>query len=60
MSEHADQPQASSAGESGTPPAAAPATGEGFPISVVILTKNEEINIGACLDTLSFSDDIVL
>jgi glycosyltransferase involved in cell wall biosynthesis len=30
------------------------------PPSVLILTKNEEINIGACLDTLRFSDDIVV
>ncbi len=34
--------------------------GEGFPISVMILTKDEEINIGACLDCLSFSDDVVV
>ncbi|MEZ6235005.1 MAG: glycosyltransferase family 2 protein [Phycisphaerales bacterium] len=56
MSEPADQPQTASTGQPGGPAA----FGEGFPISVVILTKNEEINIGACLDTLSFSDDIVL
>lgn len=30
------------------------------PISVVILTKDEEVNIGACLDCLGFCDDIVL
>jgi glycosyltransferase involved in cell wall biosynthesis len=29
-------------------------------ISVLILTLNEEINIGACLDTLSWCDDIVV
>tara|TARA_B100001093_G_scaffold485887_1_gene520707 strand:+ start:3703 stop:4482 length:780 start_codon:yes stop_codon:yes gene_type:complete len=29
-------------------------------ISVVILTLNEESNIKACLDSLSFSDDVVL
>jgi glycosyltransferase involved in cell wall biosynthesis len=29
-------------------------------ISVLILTLNEEINIGACLDTLSWSDDVVV
>ena len=29
-------------------------------ISVLILTLNEEINIAACLDTLSWSDDIVV
>lgn len=34
--------------------------GEGFPISVMILTKDEEINIGPCLDCLSFSDDVVV
>lgn len=34
--------------------------GEGFPISVMILTKDEEINIGACLDCLGFSDDVVV
>src|SRR4051812_48590426 len=28
--------------------------------SVVLLTKNEEINIEACLRTLGFSDDIVV
>src|SRR5688572_7363444 len=30
------------------------------PVSVVILTKDEEINIGACLDCLKFSDDVVV
>jgi len=30
------------------------------PPSVVIRTKNEEVNIGACLDAASFSDDIVV
>lgn len=30
------------------------------PVSVLVLTKNEEFNIGACLDCLGFSDDIVL
>ncbi len=34
--------------------------GEGFPISVMILTKDEQINIGACLDCLGFSDDVVV
>jgi glycosyltransferase involved in cell wall biosynthesis len=29
-------------------------------ISVLVLTLNEESNIGACLDTLSWSDDIVV
>ena len=29
-------------------------------VSVLILTLNEEINIGACLDGLSWSDDIVV
>jgi glycosyltransferase involved in cell wall biosynthesis len=29
-------------------------------VSVLVLTLNEEINIGACLDTLSWSDDIVV
>jgi glycosyltransferase involved in cell wall biosynthesis len=29
-------------------------------VSVLILTLNEEINIGECLDTLSWSDDIVV
>lgn len=31
-----------------------------FPVSVVILTKNEEINLERCLAALTFSDDIVL
>ncbi len=31
-----------------------------FPVSCVILTKDEEVNIEACLDSLSFSDDIVV
>jgi glycosyltransferase involved in cell wall biosynthesis len=35
-----------------------PGTGRG--VSVVILTKNEEINIGDCLAGLAFSDDIVV
>jgi glycosyltransferase involved in cell wall biosynthesis len=30
------------------------------PPSVVVLTKDEEVNIEACLQTLSFSDDIVV
>ncbi len=34
--------------------------GERFPISVMILTKDEQINIGACLDCLGFSDDVVV
>lgn len=29
-------------------------------VSVLILTLNEEINIGACLDTLSWCDDVVV
>src|SRR3984885_5833946 len=29
-------------------------------VSVLVLTLNEEINIGACLDELSWSDDIVV
>jgi glycosyltransferase involved in cell wall biosynthesis len=29
-------------------------------VSVLILTLNEEINIGACLDCLSWSDDVVV
>jgi glycosyltransferase involved in cell wall biosynthesis len=30
------------------------------PVSVLIITKNEELNIDACLRSLSFSDDIVI
>jgi glycosyltransferase involved in cell wall biosynthesis len=30
------------------------------PVSVLILTKNEELNIAACVASLSFSDDIVI
>ncbi|CAN5799990.1 hypothetical protein BH11PLA1_BH11PLA1_13480 [soil metagenome] len=30
------------------------------PVSVLVLTKNEEVNIEACLRTLDFSDDIVV
>jgi glycosyltransferase involved in cell wall biosynthesis len=30
------------------------------PPSILVLTRNEERNIGACLDNLSFSDDIVV
>jgi glycosyltransferase involved in cell wall biosynthesis len=30
------------------------------PASVLILTKNEEVNIEACLETLTWSDDIVV
>jgi len=30
------------------------------PVSVLILTKDEEINIGPCLDCLGFSDDVVV
>jgi glycosyltransferase involved in cell wall biosynthesis len=35
-------------------------TGEAMSVSVLVLTLNEEINIGACLDTLSWSDDVVV
>lgn len=31
-----------------------------FPVSVMILTKDEEVNIAACLDCLGFSDDVVV
>lgn len=31
-----------------------------FPLSVMILTKDEEVNIAACLDCLKFSDDVVV
>lgn len=45
----------------GTAPSSARADGaRRYPVSVLILTKNEEVNIRACLDTLSFSDDIVV
>src|SRR4051794_10705307 len=30
------------------------------PPSVLVLTKNEEANIGACLAALAFSDDVVV
>lgn len=30
------------------------------PVSVIILTKNEEVNIRACLDCLTFSDDVIV
>lgn len=30
------------------------------PVSVMILTKDEEVNIGRCLDHLGFSDDIIV
>jgi glycosyltransferase involved in cell wall biosynthesis len=31
-----------------------------FPISAVVITKNEEANISACLETLAFADEIVV
>ena len=31
-----------------------------FPVSVMILTKDEAVNIKACLDCLGFSDDVVV
>lgn len=34
--------------------------GAPHPLSVMILTKDEAINIGSCLDHLGFSDDIVV
>jgi glycosyltransferase involved in cell wall biosynthesis len=46
-------PVAPSPGPSGYP-------GGKEPPSVLVLTKNEEVNIEACLETLSFSDDIVV
>jgi len=30
------------------------------PVSILVLTKDEEVNIAACLQTLTFSDDIVV
>lgn len=36
------------------------AAGQVHPVSCLILTKNEEINLEACLDSLAFSDDIVV
>jgi glycosyltransferase involved in cell wall biosynthesis len=50
----------------GAAAASVPAHGAGAPAkavippSVLILTKNEEVNIEACLRTLTFSDDIVV
>ncbi len=46
-------PVAPSPGASGYP-------GGKEPPSILVLTKNEEVNIEACLDTLTFSDDIVV
>jgi glycosyltransferase involved in cell wall biosynthesis len=46
-------PLTSSAGK--VPPVAARTN-----ISVLVLTRNEEINIEVCLDTLSWSDDVVV
>lgn len=43
----------------GTEAAADPA-GPGGSVSVLIITRNEEINISACLKSLAFSDDIVI
>jgi glycosyltransferase involved in cell wall biosynthesis len=43
----------------GRPPRSAYANGL-EPPSVLILTKNEEVNIAACIETLTFSDDIVV
>jgi glycosyltransferase involved in cell wall biosynthesis len=34
--------------------------GAALSISILILTLNEEINIGACLDSVSWSDDVVV
>lgn len=31
-----------------------------FPLSVVIITKNEEMNIGECLQSVAWTDDIVV
>jgi glycosyltransferase involved in cell wall biosynthesis len=31
-----------------------------IPVSVLILTKNEELNIGRCLESVAWSDDIVV
>ncbi len=31
-----------------------------YPVSVLILTRNEEVNIRACLESLRFSDDITV
>ena len=31
-----------------------------YPVSVLVLTKDEECNIGACLGCLQFSDDVVV
>ncbi|MEX0776995.1 MAG: glycosyltransferase family 2 protein [Phycisphaeraceae bacterium] len=42
-----------------SPVAAIVTIGHDLP-SVLVLTKDEEINIAACLETLSFSDDVVV
>jgi len=34
--------------------------GAALPISTLILTLNEEVNIGACLDSVAWCDDVVL
>jgi glycosyltransferase involved in cell wall biosynthesis len=39
---------------------ATPGVAKGTGVSVLILTKNEEANIQGCLETLAFSDDIVV
>ncbi len=36
------------------------AAGKAHPVSILILTKDEEINIAPCLDCLAWSDDVVV
>ncbi|MDX2146995.1 MAG: glycosyltransferase family 2 protein [Planctomycetota bacterium] len=40
--------------------AASPFSGTGRGVSVLVLTKNEEMNIASCLRSLAFSDDVVV
>lgn len=60
MAKHASK------GASASPASAYPAPGQraagktAHPVSILILTKDEEINIARCLDCLSWSDDVVV
>jgi glycosyltransferase involved in cell wall biosynthesis len=37
-----------------------PSNSERFPISVIVLTFNEEVNIGACLDSVAWAEDVMV
>ena len=53
-----DEPRAQHILGGSDPPSASTATWPRPPVSVVILTQDEQVNIGPCLDSCGWSDDV--